>query len=103
MIYTQAITIKRYAEGSYVNGHYVQGVSISSSAMANIQPLSGAELLLLAKGDREKDTIKVFTNSNTPFYNNDLITYNSTEYRMVKVKNWTDHLIPHYRGFGVAP
>ena len=97
----ELITITQYGDPTYIKGRAVQGVSISNSGLASIQPLNGKEILQLAEGDREKESIKVFTDQVALINNADLIRASGDIFELQGVKNWMDHTIPHYRGVGV--
>ena len=100
-LHYENITIKRFIEGSYIKGHYQQGISISFTGLGNIQPLNGKELLQLAEGDREKESIKIYS-FDLAFQNDDiLIDQYSNEYELQKIKNNSDKLLPHYKAIGL--
>ena len=54
------IQVKRYEEGSWVDGYFVNGVETTLDIEANVQPLRGHELLTLPEADRTKESIKVY-------------------------------------------
>lgn len=54
------ITVKRYGEGSWVDGYFVNSVETTLNIEANVQPLKGRELLTLPEADRTKESIKVY-------------------------------------------
>ena len=101
LLHNEAITIKRYSTGSYEKGHFVEGTEISITGYANIQPLNGNELLQLPEGDRQKESIKVYS-LDTVLRNKDiLVDSNSNEYELQQVKNYSQEVIPHYKALGV--
>lgn len=54
------IQVRRYGEGSWVDGYFVNGVETTLDIEANVQPLRGHELLTLPEADRTKESIKVY-------------------------------------------
>ena len=90
----ETVTLKRSAAGSYVSGHYVAGTESSSSIDANIQPLPGKEILQLPEADRNRESLKVFSESEILV--NDTIVRSSKNYEVQKVADYSVHSIPHY-------
>ena len=54
------IQVKRFGEGEWVDGYFVNGVETTLDIEANVQPLRGHELLTLPEADRTKESIKVY-------------------------------------------
>ena len=90
----ESVTLTRKATGAYVNGHYVEGAASSSTIDANIQPLSGKEILQLPEADRTRESLKGFSVSEIRV--NDIITRSSKNYEVQKVADYSVHSIPHY-------
>ena len=90
-----AITISRKADSTYVNGHPVDEAETNPEIKANVQPLSGDEILQLPEADRQKDVKKLFSTSEILV--NDIVPYNSKNYEVQKVRDFSDHRLPHYK------
>ncbi|HUU40705.1 MAG TPA: hypothetical protein VMW42_07185 [Desulfatiglandales bacterium] len=90
----ESVTLTRKAAGSYVNGHYVDGAVASSTIEANVQPLTGKEILQLAEADRNRESLKAFSTSEIRV--NDIITRSSKTYEVQKVADYAVQSIPHY-------
>lgn len=54
------IQVKRYGEGAWVDGYFINDVETTLDVEANVQPLRGHELITLPEADRTKDSIKVY-------------------------------------------
>jgi hypothetical protein len=92
----EAITITRMAAGTYVAGRYVPGTDQDFDASANIQPLSGKELLQLPEGDREKEVKKIYTAF--ALQNGDGVTRaDGIRYEVQAVEDWTAFHQPHFK------
>ncbi len=90
----ETITLTRKAAGTYVNGHYVEGAGASSSIEANVQPLTGNEVLQLPEADRYRESWKVFSSSEIRV--DDVITRSGKTYVVGPVKDYSVHSLPHY-------
>ncbi len=90
----ESITLTRKAAGTYINGHYVDGAGTSSTIEANVQPLTGKEILQLAEADRNRESLKAFSTSEIRV--NDIITRSSKTYEVQKVADFSVQSIPHY-------
>jgi len=97
LLNNSTITISRKAEGTYVNGHPVDGTETNLTIKANVQPLTGDEILQLPEADRQKDVRKLFSSSEILY--NDIVTYKSKNYEVQRVRDFSDHRLPHYKGF----
>lgn len=51
----------RPAQGSYVDGVWVEGVESSETIRINIQPMRGYELMSMPEADRSREWIKFYT------------------------------------------
>ena len=90
----ESVTLIRKATGSYVDGHYVEGTASSYVIEANIQPLSGKEILQLPEADRTRESLKVFSTSEIRV--NDTVTMSTKNYEVQKVADFSVYSIPHY-------
>lgn len=90
----ESIVITRKTGGGYTGGHYVDGTSANSTIRANVQPLTGKEILQLPEGDRLRESLKAFSTSEIRV--NDIVTRNSKTYEVQRVNDLSAHSIPHY-------
>ena len=92
----ESLTLKRRASGSYVSGHYVQGSESTSTIYANVQPLSGEQILQLPEADRKKEGYSLFSEDEMRV--NDIIVRDSKNYEIQTVYPYQNQPIPHYEG-----
>lgn len=78
-------------------GRWSDGATTSTEMRANVQPLSGKEVLQLSEGDRTRQTLKIYVDS--PVLANDRITRNldGLKYEVLKVDHWIFQNIPHFK------
>lgn len=92
----EPITVTRSAQGEYVDGRYVPGDNQTFEAFGNIQPLNGKELLQLPEGDRQRQTLKIYTAF--ALENNDTVTRSDgIQHEVQAVEDWTAFHQPHYK------
>jgi len=98
----ESFSLKRFAIGGYIQGHYVKGGdTIYPDVMGNIMPMTGNELLQLPEGDRERDVQKVFTT--TLIQNDDIITRSTNvKYKVTKTLDRSANDPPHYQAVLIA-
>ena len=103
--FRKLLTVKRRSEGAYNNsGFYnVQGTDTTLTITASIQPVSGSDLVLLPENRREKEALKLYTNTllisaeKGNLRNCDIVTISGFDYEVVKVFPWKNNVIPHYK------
>jgi len=59
--FSETVTFTRFEGGSYSGLDYVAGTTSTFDVEISLQPLSGKELLQLPEGQRTKQTIKGYT------------------------------------------
>jgi hypothetical protein len=96
----EAITIKRYAEGTYDEyGNYTDGTeTVITGEKGSIQPISGKEVLQVPEGDRFKQIYKLYTSYQVLV--NDIIVRvsDSIEYEVKSVSNYASFgMLQHYK------
>jgi len=96
LLRNETLTITRKAAGTYENGHYVDGTETVISIMANVQPLSGSQILQLAEADREKESWAILTESEIRV--NDIAARGGKTYEVQRVEDFNNQPIPHYEG-----
>ena len=58
---TGKITLKKFLDGRYVNGHWVDGKHKSVEISVSVQPMKPNEMLLLPEGRRNIGGIKIYS------------------------------------------
>lgn len=99
-IRNETITVVTGAKsgGSIDNkGRWSEGVTASTEMRANVQPLSGKEILQLPEGDRTRQTLTIYVDALIP--PNAIVIRNKTglRYEILDVDNWLSNVIPHFK------
>jgi hypothetical protein len=90
--------------GSYVDGEWVDGAPVASTAYGSIQPISGRDRELLEEGTRARgrfvfhtETTLNIVSSTTPA-RGDTVSFEGRDYEVVADLNWTAHTsgLPHH-------
>lgn len=84
----------RFDAGSYVNGTYVPGSTNSIDIVMSVQPLNGKELMILPEGERTKNYVRGYTD--TQLYTAqqsdskkaDRVSVDDVVYEVQKVEKW---------------
>ena len=92
---SSSIVITRRAAGTFTNGLYVAGTTSTVYAQANIQPASIRDLETLPEGQRNKETIAIYSKVELyPAVENsiqgDLVTHSSKTYEVKQVRDWLE-------------
>lgn len=88
--------VERIAEGSHSGGVYTPGTSSNFTIKGNLQPLSGNEILQLPEGDRQRQSLWLY--SRTELKVNDIVTADGKSYEVQPVEDWTrQRRLPHYK------
>lgn len=89
------LTVIRYAAGAYgSNGAYQPGATSTLSIVMSVQPLNGRELMLLPEGERTKQYVRGYTN--TQLYTAqqssskkaDRISVDGVTFEVQKIEKW---------------
>ncbi len=102
----EAITLHRRAVGTRSEGRYTPGAAVDSIIYASVQPLSGRELERLPEGERQKHSVKVYTETELRTSDQaadtlaDLLVINSGTFKVLRVDRWSA-VIPHYEAYAV--
>lgn len=98
------LTLLRGVQGEYVDGRWVDGEDKQVCIMANIQPATAHETLLLSESDRTRYTIKVFSCSEirtmkegTNGWDADTFEWQDDLFEVMKVKHWNMRVLDHYQ------
>jgi hypothetical protein len=110
-------TFRRFAAGQYVNGKWIDGVEviptdedgneISWSMAASIQRMTAQETQAMPEGQRSSEWIKIYTTTKlertqeADKTKGDVVSYNDREYEVIKIEDWMDTRIPHYKALAV--
>ena len=95
---TITITTGAKSEGSFDSkGRWSAGTTTSAPILVNAQPLNGKEIRQLKEGDRNKQTLKIYSDSAIPA--NAIVTRNvdSLKYEVLMRDHWIAQNIPHYK------
>jgi len=92
--------------GSYVDGIFQKSEYSIVPIFANIQPVGYKETQMVAEADRSKKMVKVYSssaifseeeNENGP----DEFDWEGDRFRVMKVLNYSMHVLDHYKAIGV--
>lgn len=96
-------TIKRQGPGAYDGPRWTAGSETDVPIIASIQPMDdGRRAELLPAGDREKDAIQIFTETELFVTDDqtqtkaDRLQYFGRTYEVRGRKNWTETDMPHW-------
>ena len=98
LLNNDSFTVERVdrSTGSWSKGQRVEGTSSTFTARGSVQPITGRELQLVPELDREKENIKIYTE--TELIDKDVVTRaNGLKYQVQAVSDWTPYGIPHYK------
>ncbi len=93
-------TRKRTAAGSTVNGRYTEGSTASTSLVASVQPITGAQLKALPEGRHTEELRVVYTTTEllaAPIP--DKVTLDGSDWEVFKVERWEHWNSTHYVAF----
>lgn len=103
-----SLIVRRYTKGTRAkNGSYIPGGSTTFNIIANHQPLTDEEMLLLPEAKRQKQVRKVYTASELKPVDveNDIkadeINIDGSEYVVFKVQNYNMGVLDHFKAIVV--
>jgi hypothetical protein len=82
----EEVCIKRKAIGKYVNGRYVAGKESAFEIEANVQPLTGNEILQVPEGERQAENLWMY--SETHIKADDVVERGGNEYMVKAAQQW---------------
>lgn len=110
-------TFKRFAQGYYVNGKWTEGAEVLDedsdgnqvpfSMVASIQRMTPQETQSLPEGQRDSEWIRIYTSTRlfrtveADHTKGDVVVFNGREYEIMKLENWGDTRMPHYKAMAV--
>lgn len=104
----QTLTVKRSDASQQITGHLLQPGTITTFTIeTTVQPASKTDLDSLPEGRRTTETFKIYpdkeliTADQPSQQNSDVVEYNGEDYLVIKVENWQNSIIPHYKAMMV--
>ena len=92
------------AQGTYVDGEWVEGTAVEVVREVNIQPFKDEELLLLPEADRSREWYKLYCAedliADKPGASGtiaDEFVWNGDRYKVMKVKRYQMQTLDHFR------
>ena len=92
------------AQGTYVDGEWVEGAAVEVVREVNIQPFKDEELLLLPEADRSREWYKLYCAedliADKPGASGtiaDEFIWNGDRYKVMKVKRYQMQTLDHFR------
>lgn len=97
------VDILRHAEGSYVDGEWVEGSEVTITITANIHPFSDYQVMMLPESDRTKSWVWLFTadvvrqkKEGVGGYGADRFMWDGDLYEVMKVQNYRMGVVDHF-------
>lgn len=98
------ITVYRRAQGSYVNGDWVEGTTTPIARNVNIQPYKPYELMLLPEAERSRAWFKLYSDEDfrtqkegVGGYDADEFDWQGNRYKVMKVENYSMGILDHWK------
>lgn len=102
--FASTYTYTRPTAGSYVDGRWVEAAPETAVEFrASIQPTSGRELMLLPEGQRAKDNVTIYTETELQVakpeqsIKGDRVTYAGRTWEVQKAYAWNLNDYPHFK------
>lgn len=98
------VDILRHAEGSFVDGDWVEGAETTVTIQANIHPFSDYQVMMLPESDRTKSWLWLFTSDlvrqkkEGPLgvgYGADRFVWDGDLYEIIKTENYRMTVVDH--------
>lgn len=96
------VDILRHAEGSFVDGDWVEGAETTVTIQANVHPFSDYQVMMLPESDRTKSWLWLFTadlvrqkKEGTGGYGGDRFMWQGDLYEIMKVQTYTMQVQDH--------
>jgi len=91
--FMKKVILKRFKEGSYLNGEWIDGGSTSNKINASVQPVPSSQYRLLPEGDSPAKYRQIYTNIKLQMPSKkikpDEITEDGITYRLTDFDNWS--------------
>lgn len=102
------VSVTRYGQATLDRGQFTQSTTSFNITDANIQPADQSDIIRLPEGQREMDTLVIFTA--TPLYGvtsgrskADRIDYNGKTYEVYSVSTYSMGVLDHTEALMVGP
>ena len=107
------VTVSREAQGSYVDGYWVEGSVTTFNVKAKVQPLKDTELKLFPESDRNRSWLKLYiqeiqsptisalrsAQQGVGGWGPDYFEWQGYKYEVMADRNYDDSIIDHTRVF----
>lgn len=100
--FNSGISVKRYPAAAMAKGRYQAVTPTTFTIVASIQPMGGDEILMLPEGDREKEVLSLFTETELRVADqdnkteSDRVAWEGSDYEVIKVRPWKMGALDHY-------
>ena len=97
----QTYTVTRPGPRSVVDGEVSYDSAEELSIKGSLQPVKGAELMMLEEGERSRASHKLYTT--TELVIGDLVGVGEKQHRVMAVLDYTGHVLQHYKAILAGP
>lgn len=108
--FRKAVTMRRPAPGSHVEGRWVPGaMGADQTIYASVQPASGEDLERLPEGARNRAAYALFTDTELQAGSieakrePDRVVLFGAEYEVLHIEPWQNNVINHFKALAVRP
>lgn len=104
---TDEIKIKRYEQGRYVRGKFIEEGFKIIKVKANVQPMQPTELINLPESQRTKEGIKIYTDEilktadEDKMTKADLVEWQDKEYEIHQIYDWSHSFLPYFKATAI--
>lgn len=105
-VFRKPVTVTRPAQGSFVNGIWVDGTTTTLTIDASVQPANTNDLQSLPENRRTLGVYVLY--SDVPFQsaienkqNPDIVKINGEDYEIAKSMPWQNDVVSHYKAMAV--
>ncbi len=99
MIPRKKLTVIREEKGALSGGFYAPGVKTNFDIMASVQPADSKDLKMLPEGEHYETVFKLYScdyvQEEDDIYEADRIIIYGKIYKVKKVPDWDNNLVPH--------
>ncbi len=101
-IFRKDVTVIRYAQGSFINNIWVNGVETIFTIKASVQPSQAEVMEMLPEGYRDKGAYTLYTDTELNISvagttSPDIVLINGQRHIVKIVEPWGNDLINHYK------
>lgn len=94
------LTVKRFAQGTYDKGEFVEGSSSTLTIRASVQSPKAHDLQLLPEGRRNSQAYRLYTDTElrlSTAANPDKVVIDGEDYEVMAKSPWQNRILPHFR------